>query len=108
FVYLAVIEQAACAVAPVIRIAGDAVAELEDGDTAALADRRIPPVRAAAVDKLVEFVARDDALIGRAPRLVVRLRHVHCVGRLRATNLDKGRGHCEIEATKFLPFKPHS
>ena len=60
-----------------------------------------PPVRSAPVDQLVELVARDDSLIGRPPRLVVRLRDVDRIRRLRAANLDEGRTHCAIEATKF-------
>ena len=68
---------------------------------------RIPPVRAAAVDQLVELVAGDDALIGGAPRLVMRLGDVHCVGRLGAANLYEGRRHARIEATNFAAFKPY-
>src|SRR5664279_38420 len=37
----AFVEQAARAVAPVIGVAGDAVAKLQNGDAAALADRRV-------------------------------------------------------------------
>ena len=107
---LAVVEQAARAVASVIGVAGNAVAELQDGDAAAFADSRVPPVRAAAVDQLVELVARDDALIGRAPRLVMRLGDVHRVGGLGAANLYEGRAHfanrsnelCALQALSLM------
>ena len=39
---LAVVEQAASAVAAVVGVAGDLVAELQDGDAAAFADRANP------------------------------------------------------------------
>ena len=68
---LAVIVEAARAVAAVIGVAGDLVAELQERDAAAFADGRFPPRRTAAIDQLFEFGARDDALIGRPPRLVV-------------------------------------
>src|SRR5262249_9117141 len=104
---LTVIKQTARSVAPVVGITGNSFAKLQDRDAAALADRRIPPVRSAAVDQLVEFVARDDALIGGAPCLVMCVGDILCIGRLRATNLYEGRSHCAIEATNFAPFKPY-
>src|SRR5450830_1250810 len=104
---LAVIEQAARAVAPVIGVAGDAVTELQDGDAAALADGAVPPIRPAPVDQLVELVARDDALIGRAPCLVMCLGDVHRIGCLGAAHLYEGRAHFGIEATNPAPFKPY-
>ena len=67
---------------------------------------RIPPVRAAAVDQLVEFVAGDDALIGRAPRLVMGLGDVHCVGRLRAANLYEGV-LMRDRSNELAAFKPY-
>ena len=42
----AVVEQAARAVAAVVGVAGELVAELQEGDAAALADRRCPTSRA--------------------------------------------------------------
>ena len=60
----AVVVQAARAVAAVVGIAGDVVAERQDGDPAAFADGAVPPVRAAAVDQLVELGTGNDALIG--------------------------------------------
>ena len=104
---LAVVKQAACAVAPIVGIARDAIAELKDCNAAAFADGRIPPVRTTAVDQLVELIARDDALIGRAPRLIMGVGDVQCVCRLCATNLYEGRAHCAIEATNFAAFKPY-
>ena len=58
-------------------------------DAAALADRAVPPVRPAPVDQLVEFGARDDALVGRPPRLVMGLGDAAGVGWLGAANLDE-------------------
>ena len=71
---LAVVEQAARAVAAVVGVARDLVAERQQRDAAALADRAVPPVGTAARDQLVEFDSGDDALIGGAPSLVVSLR----------------------------------
>src|SRR5262249_39611426 len=107
FVDFAVVEQAARAIASVVGIARHALAELQDGDAATLADRGVPPVRPATVDQLVELVARNDALIGGTPRLVVRLGDFDRVRRLRAANLYEGRCHAAIEATKFPAFKPY-
>src|SRR6185437_11271547 len=104
---LAIIKQAARAVAAIIGVAGDLLAKLQDGDAAALADRRIPPIRATPGNQLIEFVAGDDALIGGAPSLVMSLGDVGCVRCLGATNLYDGRAHCRIEATNFAPFKPY-
>src|SRR3974390_2962518 len=89
-VNFAVIEQAARAVAPVIGVTGDVFSELQDGDAAAFADGTIPPIRSAPVDQLVELVTGDDALIGRAPCLVMRAGYVHRIGNLRAANLYEG------------------
>src|SRR5262249_54196900 len=49
--------QAAGAVAAVIGVTRDLVAEYQHADAAALADRRVPPLRAAAVDELLELSA---------------------------------------------------
>ena len=87
----AVIEQAARPVAPVVGVAGNLLAELQDGDAAALADGRVPPVRSAPVDQLAELVARDDALIGRPPCLVMGRGDVHRIGGLRTANLYESR-----------------
>src|SRR5437016_10596788 len=56
--------QAAGAVAAVIGVARNLVAEHQYADAAALADRAVPPLRAAAVDQLFQLGAGDDALIG--------------------------------------------
>src|SRR5690606_25734946 len=106
-VHLAFVEEAARTVAPVVRVAGDLLAELQDGDAAALADRRLPPVGPAAVDQLLELVPGDDAAIGRTPRLVMALRDIHRVGSLGAANLYEGRTHSRIEATNLAAFKPY-
>src|SRR6195256_6901052 len=58
--------QAARAVAAVIGITRDLVAEHQHADAAALADRAVPPLRAAAGDQLLQLGAGNDALIGRA------------------------------------------
>src|SRR5664280_320698 len=89
----AVIEQAARPIAPVVGVASNLVAELQDGDAAALADGRVPPVRSAPVDQLAELVARDDALIGRPPCLVMGRGDVHRIGGLRTANLYEGGVH---------------
>src|SRR5262249_35507105 len=107
FVDFTVVEQAACTIASVIGVARHALTKLQDGDAATLADRGVPPVRPATVDQFVEFVARDDSLVGGTPRLVVRLGDFGRVRRLRAANLYEGRGHSAIEATKFPAFKPY-
>jgi len=70
---------------------GLVIAELQDGDAAAFADGAIPPIRPAPVDQLVEFVTRDDALIGRSPCLIVGVGDVRCIGGLGAANLYEGR-----------------
>ena len=106
FVDFAVIKQAARAIAPVIGIASNLLAELQNGNAAAFADRRFPPIRSAPVDQLVEFVARDDALIGGPPCLIVRRGDVRRVGGLGSANLYEGRTHRRIEATNFAAFKP--
>src|SRR5229473_1989235 len=68
---LAVVVQAAGAVATIVGVAGDAFAERQHRDPAALADGAVPPLRAAPVDELLELGPRDDALIGAAPSLVM-------------------------------------
>src|SRR5262249_17877204 len=103
----AIVKQAACPVPSVVGVAGNALSELENCNPAAFADRRIPPVGAAAIDELVELVARNDSLIGGAPRFVMRLGDVNSVGRLCAANLYEGRRHVAIEATNFAAFKPY-
>ena len=104
---LAVIEQAARAVAPVIGVAGDAVTELQDGDAAALADGAVPPIGAAPVDELVELGSRDDALVGGPPRLVVGRCDGAGVRGLGAPDFDEGRAHDRIEASSPAAFKPY-
>src|SRR6185312_2418132 len=64
--------QAAGAVAAVIGVARHLVAEHQHADAAALADRAVPPLRAATVDELFELGAGNDALIGRAPGFIMR------------------------------------
>src|SRR5712675_395355 len=80
--------QAAGAVAAVVGVAGDLVAEHQHADAAALADRAVPPMRAAAVDQLLEFGAGDDALIGRAPGFVMGRRYRGCVCSFGRPDLD--------------------
>src|ERR1700739_4581490 len=55
--------QAAGAVAAVIGVARDLVAEHQHANAATLADRRVPPLRAATIDQLFKLGARDDSLI---------------------------------------------
>jgi len=65
-------ETQAGAIAAIIGVARDLVAERQHADAAAFSDRGIPPLRAAAVDQLFEFGTGDNSLVGRAPRLIVR------------------------------------
>src|SRR6185436_18728326 len=44
---LAIVEQAARAIAPIVRIARDAIAELQERDAAPLGDGVLPPARSA-------------------------------------------------------------
>src|SRR6185437_13846092 len=90
---LAVILQAAGAVAPVIGIARHGVAEGQQRDAAAFADRAVPPADAALGDEPLELAARNDALIGRPPSVVVRVGDRFRVGRPRTSNLDEDCAH---------------
>src|SRR6478672_11920216 len=85
--------QAAGAVAAVIGIARDLVAEHQHADAAALADRAVPPLRAAAVDQLFQLGARNDAPIGRTPGFVMGRRHRGCIRSFGRPNLDQGCAH---------------
>src|SRR5258705_13161554 len=85
--------QAARAVAPVIGVARDLFAEHQPADAAALADRAIPPLRAAAVDQLLQLGAGNDALIGGAPSFVMGRRYRRCVRSFGRPNLDQGCAH---------------
>src|SRR6266487_2679050 len=69
---LAVVIQAARAIAPVIGVTGHAFAECQHRDSAAFANRAVPPCRAAPVDQLVELRPWNDALIRTPPGFVVR------------------------------------
>src|SRR6266404_324573 len=60
---LALEMQAAGAVAAVIGVARDLVAEHQHADAAAFADRAVPPLRAATVNQFFELGAGNDALI---------------------------------------------
>src|SRR5262249_4409486 len=93
FVTLAVLEQAARPIAPVVGIAGDAVAEPEKGNAAALSNRALPPSRPAPADQLLQLGSRDDPSIRAAPRFIVGFRHRYRIGWLGAANLDEGRFH---------------
>src|SRR5262249_52397971 len=92
-VQLAIVVEAAGPVAAVIGVAGDAIAECQDCDAAAFADRVVPPLRAAPVDELVEFGSGDHALVGVPPSLVVRRRDAVGISGLGATDLDQDRAH---------------
>ena len=100
FVDLAVVGQAARAVAPVIRVARNALLKHQQRDAAAFANRRLPPGRPAAADEFFEFRARNDAAICAAPGLIVRIRDRDGVRGLRPPNLDEGRAHARIEAKR--------
>src|SRR5271155_4292670 len=92
-VKLAVIIQAARPVAPVIGIAGDLVAKLQQRNTAAFADRRVPPCRSAAVDQFFKFAARNNTLIGCPPRLIVGIRNRAGIVCLGAADFDQDGTH---------------
>src|ERR1700727_1143421 len=85
--------KAARAVAAVIGIAGNLVAEYQHADAAALADRAVPPLRAAAVDQLLQLGAGNDALIGRTPGLVMGGRYRRRIRSFGRPNLDQGCAH---------------
>src|ERR1700754_3256103 len=85
--------QAARAVAAVIGIARALVAEHQHADAAALADRAVPPLRAAAVDQLLQLGAGNDALIGVTPGFIMGRGHRGCVRSFGRSNLDQGCAH---------------
>src|SRR5689334_6343278 len=89
----AIVMQAARPVAAVVGVARDGVAERQQRDAASLADRTLPPVRTASDDQPLELPARDDALVGGPPSLVVRISHRFRVGRARTSDLDEDRAH---------------
>src|SRR5262249_13232894 len=103
----AVVVEAAGAVAAVIGVARDLVAELQQRDAAALADGAVPPGRAAAVDELFQFGAGDDALIRGPPCLIVGRRNRAGIRSLGAANLDEGGAHGSIKASDSGAFKSH-
>src|SRR4249920_1561342 len=76
---LTVIIQAAGAVATVVGIARDGLAEGKHGDAAALANGAVPPLRAAPVDQLVELGSGNDALVRPPPGFVMRRRNGRCI-----------------------------
>ena len=98
FIDLAVVGEAAGAVAAVIGVTGDALGEHQERDAAALADGGFPPGRSAPADQLLEFRAGDDAAICRTPGVIVGLRDGHGVDGLGPANLDEGGTHDRIEA----------
>ena len=95
---LAVIEQAARAIAPVVGITRDSIAELQQRDAASFGDGVLPPARAAPADQLLEFGPGDDAAIGRPLRRIVRRRDQRGIGWLGAANLDEDGAHMRIQA----------
>src|SRR5262249_53223812 len=90
---LAIVMQAARPVAAVVGVTRDGVAERQQRDAAALADRALPPVGPAADDQPLELAARDDALVGGPPSLVVRIGDCFRVCRARTSYLDEDRAH---------------
>src|SRR5580700_10658190 len=100
---LAVIIEAARPIAPVIGVARYLVAELQEGDAAAFADRPFPPGGAAAVDQLVELGARNDPLIGGPPGLIVRVGDRTGISRSGATDFDEDSAHGTIEPGAIKP-----
>jgi hypothetical protein len=86
-VNFSVVRQATGAVAPIIRVTGNPVAEHEQRDATAFTNGRFPPSRAAAADQLLELRPRNNAPVGRSPSFVVGLRDRKGVGRLGPANL---------------------
>src|SRR5690349_14021828 len=101
---LAVVLQAARPVAPIVGIARDGVAERQERDAAALADRAVPPVGAAPRDQSLEFPARNDSLIGGPPSVVMRIGDRFGIACARTTDLDEDRAH---ESNRTSPRLPH-
>ena len=107
FVDFAIVVEAACAVAAIVGVPGHAVAEGDDRDPTAFADRAVPPVGAAPVDELVQLGAWDDALIGTPPRLVVGRSDGPRVTWLGPADLYEGGAHRQIEASTQPTFKSY-
>src|SRR5262249_48944648 len=84
---LALVGEAAGAVAAVVGVARNSVAEHEQRDAAALADRAIPPRCTAPIDQAVQLKSGDDPLISGAPSLVMRSRKGCCIRWLRSPDL---------------------
>src|SRR5262245_23508767 len=99
--------QAARAVASVIGVARDLLAELQQRDAAAFADRAVPPSSPAAIDQPLQFGARNDSLISRTPRIIVSIRNGLGIVRLSAANLDEDGAHGVIKASDCPTFKSH-
>src|SRR5882757_5972747 len=102
---LAIVVEAAGAIAAVVGVAGDAIPERQHGDAATFADGAVPPLRAAPIDELVQLGSRDDALVSTLPGFVVSRGYRRCIGRLSATDFDEDRAHVEIEASTSRRFK---
>jgi hypothetical protein len=97
--------QAAGAVAAVIGVAGDLVAEHQHADAATLADGAVPPMRAAAVDQLFQLGAGNDALVGRTPGLVMGRRNRGCVSSSGRPDLDQGCAHGRDQSKSARPLQ---
>src|SRR5947209_5516126 len=80
--------QAARAIAAVIGIARNFVAEHQHADAATFADPAVPPLRATAVDQFLQFATGNDALIRRTPGLVMGGRHRHRIRSFGRPNFD--------------------
>src|SRR5439155_23806066 len=90
FIDLAVVAQAARAIAAVVGVTRDTIGEHQECDAAALAAGGFPPRRPASADQLLELRPRDDAAVGGAPSLIVGVGNGRGVGRPRTANLDEG------------------
>jgi len=103
---LAIVEQTARAIAPVVRVTRDAIAELQQRNAASLGDGVLPPARTAPADQLFQFGAGDDAAIGRPPCRIVRRGDQRGIGWLGAANLDEDGRHVRIEQRERSSCKP--
>src|ERR1700722_11470238 len=98
--------QAARAIASVIGVARNLVAELQERDTAAFANRAVPPGGAAPVDQPFQLGARNDALISRPPRFVMSIRNRAGIVRLGATDFDEDCAHSVSKQALQRPSSP--
>src|SRR5262249_44031190 len=82
------VSQASRPVPAIVSIACNSIPECHYRNSATLADRTFPPLRAAPIDQLVQLRTRDDALVRRTPSQVVRGRKRLGIGRSGTADFD--------------------